>query len=61
MARSKSQGNIPQAPTSITSAADIIRLAGYPVEEHTVTTADGYILLMERMPRHGEHLCTTCT
>ena len=53
LVRSLSQGMLSQPQGSSTTAADIIRLAGYPVEEHTVTTADGYILLMERIPRHG--------
>lgn len=28
-------------------------VAGYPLEVHTVTTADGYVLRMERIPRTG--------
>jgi len=30
---------------------DIIRKYGYPCEEHTVTTKDGYILTLHRIPR----------
>ena len=29
---------------------DIIRSFGYPVEEHWVTTSDGYILALHRVP-----------
>lgn len=36
------------------TAADVIRLAGYPLEEHIVTTSDGYIMQMERIPRKSE-------
>ncbi len=28
----------------------MIQYWGYPVEEHTVTTEDGYVLLMHRIP-----------
>ena len=35
--------------------------AGYPVEEHTVTTSDGYVLVMERIPRHGALLHAHCS
>jgi lysosomal acid lipase/cholesteryl ester hydrolase len=35
-------------------APDIIRRWGYPVEVHTCTTADGYILTMHRIP-HGRN------
>jgi len=38
---------------SVSTAGDVIRQAGYPLEEHTVTTSDGYVLQMERMPRRG--------
>lgn len=31
----------------------MIRAAGYPAESHTVTTEDGYILTMHRIP-HGK-------
>ena len=33
------------------TASDIILQAGYPLEEHIVTTSDGYILTMQRIPR----------
>lgn len=39
---------------SVSTAGDVIRQAGYPLEEHTVTTSDGYVLQMERMPRRGD-------
>ena len=38
---------------NIATAGDVIRAAGYPLEEHTVTTSDGYVQQMERIPRHG--------
>ncbi len=38
----------------MSTAGDVIRQAGYPLEEHTVTTSDGYVLQMERMPRRGD-------
>ena len=41
---------------NISTAGDVIRAAGYPLEEHTVTTSDGYIQKMERIPRHGRSL-----
>lgn len=37
----------------LSPAAAVIRLAGYPLELHSVTTADGYLLTMERIPRLG--------
>ena len=33
------------------TAADAILRAGYPLEEHSVTTEDGYVLQMHRIPR----------
>ncbi|KAL4536596.1 hypothetical protein Ndes2437B_g06008 [Nannochloris sp. 'desiccata'] len=35
------------------TASDAILRAGYPLEEHSVTTSDGYILQMHRIPRRG--------
>ena len=40
----------------VSTAADIIRQAGYPLEEHEVVSQDGYITRMERMPNKGTHL-----
>ncbi|KAG2438460.1 hypothetical protein HYH02_010914 [Chlamydomonas schloesseri] len=43
-----------QAATEAPSdALSVIRSAGYPHELHTVTTADGYVLRLERIPRPG--------
>ncbi|EIE26467.1 hypothetical protein COCSUDRAFT_39557 [Coccomyxa subellipsoidea C-169] len=42
---------------SVSTAGDVIRQAGYPLEEHTVTTSDGYVLQMERMPRRDARDC----
>lgn len=36
------------------TASDVIIQAGYPLEEHVITTSDGYILTMQRIPRKGE-------
>lgn len=41
--------------TTVSSAADIIEQAGYPLEQWSVITPDGYVLVMERMPRKGGH------
>lgn len=41
---------------NVWTAAEVIKAAGYPLEQHTVTTSDGYILRMERLPRHGTAL-----
>ncbi|KAK9810435.1 hypothetical protein WJX72_010667 [[Myrmecia] bisecta] len=35
------------------TAASVIEQAGYPLEEHTIITKDGYVLKMERIPRHA--------
>lgn len=35
------------------TASDVILQSGYPLEEHVVTTSDGYILTMQRIPRKG--------
>ncbi|GAB4815151.1 hypothetical protein N2152v2_002197 [Parachlorella kessleri] len=35
------------------TASDVILQAGYPLEEHIVTTSDGYVLQMQRIPRKG--------
>eukprot|EP00798_Chlamydomonas_sp_ICE-L_P025587 gene25587-11240_t len=55
--RTHSSGNLENLRTlrkaGPQSASDVIRLAGYPLEVFTVTTQDGYILTMERIPRPG--------
>lgn len=48
-------GNLQKVPVS--SARDIIEQAGYPLEQWSVVTPDGYILVMERMPRKGLLAC----
>lgn len=40
-------------PGEASTVNDLIRMAGYPLEIHTVTTEDGYILQLQRMPRLG--------
>lgn len=41
-------------PTSLPSeTGDFIRMAGYPHEQHTVVTKDGYVLQLERIARPG--------
>lgn len=37
----------------VSSAKDIIDQAGYPLEQWSVITPDGYVLVMERIPRKG--------
>ena len=37
-------------PNTLTSQTELIEYWGYPVEEHHVTTEDGYILTMHRIP-----------
>lgn len=39
------------------TVASVIKAAGYKVEQHTVTTDDGYKLRMERLPRKGSCFC----
>jgi len=39
--------------TGVWTAKDVIQSAGYPMEPHIVTTSDGYIMQMERIPRRG--------
>ena len=51
----KELGELQQAP--VTCAKDIIEQAGYPLEQWSVITPDGYILTIERIPRKG--LCRT--
>ncbi|EFN54341.1 hypothetical protein CHLNCDRAFT_24871 [Chlorella variabilis] len=38
---------------SVWTASDVILREGYPLEQHSVTTSDGYVLQMHRIPRHG--------
>jgi hypothetical protein len=45
---------------SVATAGDVISQAGYPLEEHTVTTSDGYVLQMERLPRRGARARMPC-
>jgi pimeloyl-ACP methyl ester carboxylesterase len=48
----------PKNPTKKTTKTDIVGPKGYPLEEHKVTTDDGFILTMHRIPagkyRHTE-------
>ncbi len=41
-------------PDENVSTPDLIRSKGYPVEEHDVTTEDGYILTMHRINRNAD-------
>jgi hypothetical protein len=40
-------------PDCFLSVPQLISEKGYPIETHDVVTADGYILTMHRIPRHG--------
>ena len=42
-----------EALHNVWTAAEVIKAAGYPLEQHTVITKDGYKLRMERLPRTG--------
>lgn len=42
-------------PEVYMNAAEIITYHGYPVEDHVVTTADGYMITVQRIP-HGKKL-----
>ncbi|XP_077494463.1 lipase member K-like [Amblyomma americanum] len=45
---------LPEALASVTldeAKAELVRSKGYPAEEHETTTADGYILSLQRVPR----------
>ncbi|XP_075739167.1 lipase member K-like [Rhipicephalus microplus] len=42
-------------------ASQLIVSKGYPVEEHTVVTADGYVLNMQRIPRGRYEPDVLCT
>ena len=35
------------------TTSSVVRAAGYPLEEHAVTTSDGYRLTMQRLPRRS--------
>ena len=39
------------APTPVVNASSLIEAAGYPCEDHLVTTDDGFILHASRMPQ----------
>ena len=45
-----------EALHNVWTAAEVIKAAGYPLEQHTVITDDGYKLRMERLPRTGAPL-----
>ena len=45
--------SVVQHISEVSCASDVVRLSGYPLEQHTVTTADGYVLRLERIPRPG--------
>ncbi len=44
--------SIVQMENSVTTSS-VIRAAGYPLEEHAVTTSDGYVLTMQRLPQRN--------
>ncbi|CAH1963571.1 unnamed protein product [Acanthoscelides obtectus] len=55
----KNNSNCWYNPAAVYKAPDVIKLMGYPVEEHKVITADGYILTMYRIPNY--HTATKYT
>lgn len=44
------QGAGPIDPDACRNVTEIIRNKGYPVEEHRVTTSDGFVINIQRMP-----------
>ncbi|CAD7700880.1 unnamed protein product [Ostreobium quekettii] len=44
-------GRMDALPETPITAAHVIRNAGYPLQEHKVTTQDGYILHLQRLPQ----------
>lgn len=50
-----------EALHNVWTAAEVIKAAGYPLEQHTVITTDGYKLRMERLPRTGVPLAVCYT
>jgi len=51
--RSSSASQAAELLSEVRTAGDVVVAAGYPLEEHTVTTSDGYVLTMQRIPRRG--------
>jgi len=51
--RSNSASTASELLSEVRTAGDVVVAAGYPLEEHTVTTSDGYVLTMQRIPRPG--------
>ena len=49
--RSNSASTAAELLSEVRTAGDVVVAAGYPLEEHTVTTSDGYVLTMQRIPR----------
>ena len=51
--RSSSVNGADTLLSDVASAGDVVTAAGYPWEEHAVTTSDGYVLSLHRIPRKG--------
>ena len=51
--RANSASTASELLSEVRTAGDVVVAAGYPLEEHTVTTSDGYVLTMQRIPRPG--------
>ena len=51
--RASSASTAAELLSEVRTAGDVVVAAGYPLEEHTVTTSDGYVLTMQRIPRPG--------
>jgi lysosomal acid lipase/cholesteryl ester hydrolase len=48
-----SLGGTPFLPDETLNVTQMIQRRGYPVEQHYASTADGFVLSMQRIPRPG--------
>ena len=45
-------------PETVLSTPDLLKYWGYPYEVHEVTTEDGYVLTLHRIPPRNNHTST---